>query len=126
MTIGRWLEIVAARGWRDPATWMLTRDAARAALPSVRRLVRSGEEEDLVSELIVLARGVPDCWRRPELRGVPLARWFAGVLRNLIRARRRNGAGAPLEGDVLDPRSDPGADEADPAVGGGGAALPPS
>jgi DNA-directed RNA polymerase specialized sigma24 family protein len=88
LTLGEWVEIAARDGVSADRRWRLALDHARAALPAVRGRLRRDDEDDLVSDLLVVAHELPESWRRPEVRDVPLARWFAGVLR-VLRVERR-------------------------------------
>lgn len=89
MTLGQWLSLVWDRGWGDTRVWTLLRDACRQALVAVRAALRPGEDEELISDALVIARGVPSSWERAERAGVALVRWLAGVMKRCLLARRR-------------------------------------
>ena len=89
VTLGGWVRLVDTRGWTDESVWLVVHDAARAALSAVRRSLRPGEAEELVAEVVVVARGVPESWRVPDRAGVVLVRWLGGVMKRRLLAMRR-------------------------------------
>ncbi len=100
ITLGEWLDLVGSHGWADERAWLIVRDCARRALPAVRRRLRPGEDEELVAEIVVLARCVPTTWSRPDRRGIGLVPWLAGVMKRHLLALRR--AELPTAGDRID------------------------
>ena len=120
VTLGAWIAIVDQHGWDDERIWMLVDEAARAALSAVRRTLRPGEDDELVSDVVALAREFPTSWRHPARAGALLASWFGGVMKKLLRTRRRRGSrtAGDRDKDVVDPRSvrRRGQDEADAAA----------
>jgi hypothetical protein len=111
ITLGEWFDLVNSRGWSDERVWGIVHDCARAALTAVRRRLRRGEDDDLVADLVLLARTAPAGWRRSERRSIGMTRWLAGVVkRRLLAIRRRElpslgSALGSLEAPV--PRSEP-------------------
>jgi DNA-directed RNA polymerase specialized sigma24 family protein len=100
VTLGGWLDVVDSRGWGDASVWLQIHDCAQAALAAVRRRLRPGDGEDLVADVVLLARTPPASWRRSDRRDIPLVRWLGGVVRNRLRALRR--AELPTTGRALD------------------------
>ena len=102
VTLGAWIALVDTRGWVE-GVWLTTLEAAQAALPAVAGRLRPGEGDDLVSELVkrTRERPIPKSWRDPSRAGIALARWFGGVLKNLLLELRRGG-GLVIAADVLD------------------------
>jgi DNA-directed RNA polymerase specialized sigma24 family protein len=89
LTLGAWLDRVDDRGWGDETVWHDALRCARAALRAVRCWLRRFDADDLVQDVVLLARTPPEGWRRPTRRDVPLVNWFAGVLRKRCCARAR-------------------------------------
>ena len=92
VTLGAWIDGVDRRGWGDEWVWLTLQSAARAALGAVRRLLRPGEDDEFVSEVIERARCLPMSWREPQKSAAALAAWLGGVMKNVLRERRRRAA----------------------------------
>lgn len=81
-TLGDWLRLVGSAGWASEEPWDHVQAAARAAAQTVGRRVRirPGEEEDVVSDVLLVARTSTEAWSRQQVSDVPLVVWLTGVM----------------------------------------------
>lgn len=87
-TVGEWIARIDVDGWSE-AVWSMAVAAARTAAAAVAATCRRlrTEPDDLADEAVLVAG------RTKSYRGFPpatlLVAWFGGIIRNLLRKRRR-------------------------------------